>query len=177
MEQQKKRSRQIKPIDIVSVIMLLVIATILAVLIYSYFHPKTQNVFDRLYYEVRAVKHGHDSVLISGTKFAYADYDFGTFQNIQIPELDMCVDIKGDTLNILFFNTGPNGEWNTSYCIQYKYHLKEKKLYGERPLDYLDDYFLNDYFTWCSNAGESNPYSQEDLGEYEFTLQETVHYD
>lgn len=174
MEQQKKRSRQIKPIDIVSVIMLLVIATILAVLIYSYFHPKTQNVFDRLYYEVRAVKHGRDSVLISGTKSAYADYDFGTFDHIAIPVLNTSLYIEGDTLYILFSNHEPDADWR---YVLYKYHLKEKRLYGERSLEFLIDNFLNDYFTWCSNAGESNPYSQEDLGEYEFELQENVYYD
>ena len=177
MEHQQKRSERIKPIDIVSAIVLLVIVAVLAALVYFCFHPQTQNVFDQIYYEVRAVKHRRDSVLISGTETAYADYDFGTFQHIQIPELDMCVDIKGDTLNILFFNTGPNGEWNTSYCIQYKYHLKEKKLYGERPLEYLTDNFLNDYFTWYDNAGKSNAYSPDDLGTYEFEVQETVYYD
>lgn len=165
MEQQKKISRRIKPIVLVSVITLLVIVTVLALLIYFWFHPKTRNVFDQLYYEVRAVEWRRDSVLISGTESAYAHYDLGTFHYIDIPELDMCIGIAGDTLWIHL----DEGEY-----IQYEYHLKEKKLYGERPLDYLTDHFLNDYFSWWDNAGKSNPYSTEGLGEYEFEVQENV---
>ena len=173
----QKLTQRIEPIDIVSVIVLFVIVTVLAVLIYFCFHPITQNVFDQLYYEVRAVKYGRDSVLVSGTESAYARYEFGEVESIQIPELDMDICIRGDTLYILFFHTVPNGEWDTSYWTHYKYHLKEKRLYGERPLDDLTDAFLTDYFAWYSNAGKSNPYSAEDLGEYEFEFQETVYYD
>ena len=64
MEHRQKRSERIKPIDIISVIVLLVIVAVLAVLVYFCFHPQTQNVFDQIYYEVRAVKHRRDSVLI-----------------------------------------------------------------------------------------------------------------
>ena len=177
MEQQKKISQRIRPIDIVSVIVLFVIVTVLAVLIYFCFHPITKNVFDQLYYEVRDVKRGRDSVLISGTESAYVDYDLGEFVSIQIPELNMYVFTEGNTLYIQLYDIGPNGEWNSSYDTLYKYHMKEKRLYGEGSLDNLVDRFLTDYFSWCSNAGESNPYSTEDLGEYEFEFQETVHYD
>ncbi len=178
MEQQKKFSRRkITTIVLIVCVLLVLICAFAVYVVYSYFHPKTDNVFDQLYYEVRNVKWGGDSVLVSGTKSAYTDYDFGFFQNIQIPDLDMCLSIREDTLDILFFNTGENGEWNTSYCIHYAYKLKEKKLYGEDSLDYLLENFLNDYFQWQSDAEIENPYTPINLGTYDFEQKETVYYD
>ena len=77
--------------------------------VYNFKYPKIQNVFEQLYYEVRAVKYGGDSVLVTGTEEAYADYDFGDFENIQIPELDLCLKIsrypESETLYIMFFDS------------------------------------------------------------------------
>lgn len=180
MEQQKKISRRIKPIVLVLAILLLVIVTVPAVLIYFWFHPKTRNVFDQLYYEVRAVEWRRDSVLISGTESAFAHYDFGSLMGICIselhPELHVHLAISGNTLEIEFYNFDPDPDADRR-IILYRYDVKEKTLYGERPLDYLTDNFLNDYFTWYSNAGNSNSYSQEELGEYEFALRENAYDD
>lgn len=135
---------------------------------------KTDNVFDQLYLEVKAVRRGGDSVLISGTETAYADYDVGQFQNIQILDLDMAISIDKDSLYLLFFNTPEIEKWNTSYCDLYRYDVHDKKLYGEESLDYLKDNFLFHYFKWCDDAKDVNEYSLDKLGEYTFTLQEMV---
>ena len=137
---------------------------------------KTENVFDQLYYEVKSVKYGKDSVLLSGTKTAYAEYDFGFFENIQIPDLDMSLDFDDKSLYILFFNSSETEKWDTSFCILYRYDIDDKKLYGERSLEYLNDNFLSYYFEWCNAANEENVYSLENLGNYTFKLQEQVTY-
>ena len=135
-----------------------------------------ENIFDQLYSEVESVKKGNDSILLTGTETAYADYDFGHFENVQIPDLDMCLDIDDKSLYILFFNTSETGEWNTSFCILYRYDVDDKKLYGERSLDYLNDNFLSHFFEWCNASGETSIYSLQNLGYYTFTLQEQVYY-
>lgn len=172
MEQRTNRYEPIKPIDIVSIAMLLAIAVFFAGYVYSYFHPNTYNVFDQVYYDVRSEKHGLNTVLTAGTKSAYADYDFGSFMGIRIPSLHMYLGIHGHTLDILFYNTDPDADWS---CICYTYNVKEKRLYGERTPDYLVDHFLSAYFSWRAKVYSSDPYSQDDLGEYEFELQENVY--
>ena len=137
---------------------------------------KTENVFDQLYYEVKTVKKGNDSILLTGTQTAFADYDLGFFENIQIPDLDMCLDFDDKSLYILFFSTSETGEWNTSFRILYRYDIDDKKLYGEIGLDYLNDNFLSHYFEWCNASGETNVYSLQNLGNYTFMLQEQVNY-
>ncbi len=143
---------------------------------FVFYNQKTDNVFDQLYLEVKTVQKGGDSVLISGTESAYADYDFGQFENIQIPECDMCLDIDDKSLYLLFFNSKGAEKWDTSYCILYRYDMRNKKLYGESSIDYLADNFLSDYLQWCNNADNANEYSLNGLGEYSFTYQETVNY-
>ena len=137
---------------------------------------KTENVFDQLYYEVKSIKKGNDSILLTGTKTAFADYDLGSFENIQIPDLDMCLDFDEKSLYILFFNHGETENWNTSFCVLYRYDICDKKLYGEKELNYLNDNFLLYYFEWCNTSEETNVYSLQNLGNYTFTLQEQVNY-
>lgn len=160
-------------------VLIFCIAAVLAVIIcivFVFCRQKTDNVFDQLYYEVKTVGRGGDSVLLSGTETAYADFDFGMFQNIQIPDMDMCLSIDSQSLYLLFFNHPETEAWNTSYCVLYRYDVDDKKLYGEETISYLSDNFLGGYFQWCTDAGEENAYSLNDLGEYTFIFQETVNY-
>ena len=137
---------------------------------------KIENVFDRLYYEVKSIKKGNNSILLTGTQTAFVDYDFGSFENIQIPDLDMCLDFDDKSLYILFFNHSETEKWNTSFCVLYRYDICDKKLYGEKELDYLNDKFLSYYFEWCNASGETNTYSLQNLGNYTFTLKEMANY-
>ena len=137
---------------------------------------KIENVFDQLYYEVKSIKKGKDSILLTGTESAFADYDLGSFENIQIPDLDMCLDFDEKSLYILFFNHSETEKWNTSFCVLYRYDICDKKLYGEKDLDYLNDNFLSHFFEWCNDSGKMSLYSLQDLGNYTFTLQEMVTY-
>lgn len=147
-------------------------AAVLLSAIGVYVYQRTDNIFEHLVKEVRAVRRGSESVLLSGTESAFADYDLGAFQNIQIPELDMCLSIEGDSLRLLFFNGGGS----TGNFILYRYDGRDNVLYGENTLEYLKEHFLTDYFEWCADAGVKNKYSLENLGEYRFVYQETVYY-
>ena len=161
---------------IIKMLMIFCIAAVLLTSVSCTESKKTENVFDQLYYEVKSVKKGKDSVLLAGTQTAYADYDLGEFVSIQIPDLDMCLDFDEKSLHILFFNHSDTEEWNTSFCVRYRYDIRDKKLYGEKDLDYLNDNFLSYFFEWCYDSGETSIYSLQDLGNYTFTLQETVIY-
>jgi len=156
---------------IVCIVVALVICIVFAVR-----SRKTDNVFDQLYREVNTVRRWGDSVLISGTESAYTDYDIGEFVSIQIPDRDMAVFNDKESLYLLFFNNSEVEKWNTSYCVLYRYDVRDKKLYGEESLDYLKDNFLSHYFKWWDDAGDRNKYSLDSLGEYTFTLQEMVNY-
>ena len=57
------------------ILSIICIATMLLSLVGCTSWRKTDNVFEQLYYEVRSVKRGNDSILLTGTDTAYADYD------------------------------------------------------------------------------------------------------
>ena len=152
------------------------VITFLLTLVVCNQNDRTDNVFDELYYEVESVKKGQDSVLLTGTRTAYADCDLGAFENIQIPDLDMCLDYDNKSLYILFFNHNDAEKWDTSFCVLYRYDVAEKKLYGERNFDYLNENFLSHYIEWCSEASGKNSYSSQFMGDYTFMLQETVNF-
>lgn len=114
--------------------------------------------------------------MLTGTQTAYADYDFGFFENIQIQDLDMCLDFDDKSLYILFFNHSEAEKWNSSFYVLYRYDIGDKKVYGEKSLDYLNDNFLSYYFEWCNASNKTNEYSLQNLGNYTFTLQEQVNY-
>lgn len=162
-----------------SILLLLCIAVILLTSVSCAWilrSKKTENVFDRLYYEVKSAKWnrwGKESILLTGTETAYADYDLGTFQSIQIPDLNMSLSFDSRSLYMLFFYGNDAENKNVSYF--YRYDVCEKKLYGEETLEYLTQHFLSHYFEWCKNAGEENAYSLQHLGSYTFTLQEKVY--
>lgn len=149
---------------------------LVAILLMQVSCAESENVFDQLYDEVKSVKKGNESVLLTGTQTAYADYDFGFFENIQIPDLDMCLDFDDQSLYILFFNHSETEEWNSSFYVLYRYDVRDKTLYGERELDYLNENFLSHYFAWWGAAKEPNAYSLKNLGTYTFLLQEQVNY-
>ena len=138
-----------------------------------YIYQRPDNVFDCLEKEVKAVSRGRESVLLSGTESAYADYDLGAFQNIQIPELDMCLFIRGQSLCLLF----SNGSHSTGDFTLYRYDRRDNILYGENSLEYLKEHFLTDYFEWCAAADQKSEYSLGHLGEYRFVYQENVYYE
>ena len=131
------------------------------------------NIFDQLYLEVNRVKNGKTSVLITGNESAYADYDFGEFQSIQIQELEMSLSVNENTLHILFFNR--SGE-NNSKTVHYRYDVSSKTLYAEESVNYLVHNFLAAYFQWCKDVGQENKFSLLDFGEYNFVQQERVTY-
>ena len=149
---------------------------LVAILLMQVSCAESENVFDQLYDEVKSVKKGKNSVLLTGTQTAYADYDLGFFENIQIPDLDMCLDFDDKSLYILFFNHSETEEWNSSFYVLFRYDIDDKKLYGEQSIDYLNDNFLSYYFEWRNTAGETNVYSLQNLGNYTFSFQEQVNY-
>ena len=153
------------------VLILLVICGV-AVFILSPGTVDPHNAFDEIYNEVRAVERGGESILVSATESAYADYDLGSFQNIQIPDLDMCLDIYDNDLHILFFN----GSKSTADYVHFKYDPDTRTLYGNRTEDHLFDGFLTHYFKWLASANETSNYSETDPGEYTYVYTETVNW-
>ena len=146
---------------------LTVFAVLLTIVLTGLF-PKKVNVFDELYYEVRKVRSGGESVLISGTESAYADYDFGTFMDISIPDLHISLSIEGESLN-LYFSRNPDAPiWEYRTPVHFRYDVRNKVLYGERSEIFLKQHFLCHYFLWCNQAGETEVFSLDNLGSYTF---------
>ncbi len=171
-----KKTYNKKILNVVFIIVIVIFVFFAAAYIVKKSEPKNENVFDCIYYQVEEVKKGNKNVLVNGTQSAYADYDFGFFENIQIPELDMCLTIENNSLHILFFNRQEGVKWNTSHPIHFRYDLKEKQLYGERSFEYLAENFFSHYFKWFENDDAKNEYSMENLGNYTFTMQENVNW-
>ena len=165
-----------KILNVVFIIVIVIFVFFAVAYIVKKSEPKNENVFDCIYYQVEEVKKGNKNVLVNGTQSAYADYDFGSFKNIQIPELDMCLTIENNSLHILFFNRQEGVKWNTTHTIHFRYDLKEKQLYGERSFEYLAENFIFHYFEWFENDDAKNEYSMENLGNYTFTMQENVNW-
>ncbi|MBQ8748207.1 MAG: hypothetical protein IJZ14_00100 [Oscillospiraceae bacterium] len=147
---------------------------VLLVIVLTAIFPKKFNVFDELYYEVKKVRAGGESVLISGTESAYKKYDLGIFESIRIPDLNMSVSLKGESLNIHISCVADAPIWEFYESVHFRYDIRDKKLYGENTVAFLEKYFLRHYFAWRSGAGQANTFSLNDLGEYTFILQETV---
>ncbi len=135
---------------------------------------ETINVFEQIYLDTQRVERGKNSILLSGTESAYADYDVGIFQNIVIPDLQLTIEISNDSLYLYFYNQ--NEERDTSKSILYRYNRETQTLYGEQSLAYLKDHFLSYYYDWYHNANYPIDYTLESLGNYTFVQQEKVYY-
>ena len=145
------------------------------------FKRKINNVFDQLYYEVRAVERGKNSVLLTGPENAEADYDFGHFENISIYDFNLSISYQNykNDKKLYFLFSYRNEDFYSEepiHYVLYRYDLVDGTLYGEMPLEHLESNFLMHYFEWCNVAGEENQYSLQDLGEFTFILQEYVYY-
>ena len=151
-----------------------VFALLLAML-FPVLFPKTNNVYDRLYYEVK--RGGKGTVLLTGTESAYADYDMGIFMHISIPDLNVSLSISGKSLNLHLYDIIDPKSGAYLRDVHFRYDTKDKTLYGENSLDFLNEYFLSHYFGWCSDAGETNKFSLDDPGAFTFILQEMVSWD
>ncbi len=159
--------------------LLLILAIILVVGIFMLWNAtrfRVQNVFDALYLEVDAVSRGKNSVLLSITESAEADYDLGTFTNVQIPELNMWITNritvdKSEKLWISFYGYGEDGKEN----ITFLYDTRTRTIHGEESLDFLMEHFLQYYFKACRSARQDLEFFEYRLGDLIYVYSENVY--
>lgn len=139
---------------------------------------KVNNVFDQMYNEVIAAKHGDDSILISELNSGEIIADLGVFEGVQVegPNYKTLVyynsrvdDIK--CLRFLIYKDGVVDDEGKNIIYRYTYLINEQKVYLHNETDGfgpLLETILPDYFKWCAESGEKNPYSMSNLGDVTF---------
>jgi hypothetical protein len=147
--------------------------------VFVYKRTFTKNVFEDIYYEVKAIEWGKNpdkSVLLS-TDEAYADFDFGDFQKIRIPELDVSISNSNGYVMIMICQTVRKDPYKPERTyVKYRYNVEDKTLYGERDFEFLEESFLKHYFEWCESSEEKQRHSLDDLGDFTFEVKTDFDY-
>ncbi len=132
---------------------------------------KEQNVYETIWNMVISEKQGTKTVLTSSTKDAYADYDLGEFQNIQIPECGVVISFFENELTFLFNKYDENGDWVRGEYIKFKYNYDDSTLYGNESESYLFEHFLVYYYSWVDGTEK---YSKDNPGKYAFQYENQI---
>lgn len=150
-----------------------ILVVVLVFFLWLSYAKRPQNVFDQIYYELKKVENKKDSILVSGTDSAHAQYDRNLFTfeftGVRIPDLDMFLSEHDGYLHITFIQYNDRGQ---DASIHFVYNPDTEKLYGERAVRYLQDNFLVHYFQWWADAGKENDYSRDNLGDFTFIASE-----
>ena len=133
-----------------------------------------RNIFDELNYETIKIRYGADSHLMDEEFGTREWYDFGQLEGINLNNWDVGISFfLKDELWISvdsFEKTEEEKELRRS--VTYIYHISSRKLEGGQPIEYLMDHFLTDYFDYCEDNGIKTRFSKEDLGKFDFELNE-----
>ena len=131
-----------------------------------------KNIFDELNYETIKIRYRADSHLMDEAFGARKWYDFGKLQGINLDNWNVGISFfVHDELWIsidTFDETEEGKELRRS--VTYIYHISSRKIEAGQPIDYLIDHFLADYFAYCDANGIDSRFSLEDLGRFDFEL-------
>lgn len=125
---------------------------------------RVDNVYEEIYNMVISERNGGQTILTTSIKDSEIDYDFGFFENIQIPVNDdytvSLSFVNQDELCIWLFNTNDRED-----DVLYVYDYQNNILYGKQEEDLLIETFIMPYYSWARSDGRFNP---EDHGNYTF---------
>ncbi len=173
MEEEKKdiRKGKIRIILIVCLVLLCIFAkygSFLTLLTRGYTQGvltgriyNVENVFDEIWNLFISESHGTRTILTKSTEGAFADYDLGWFQNVQIPEIGIVIAMDEGKALVFYFHENGMEQQTTKHFV---YSYPNKTLYYDRDLDSFFQRFLTAYFEW---AGKSSKFALDRLGKVE----------
>ncbi len=121
------------------------------------------NVYENIWNMVAYERLGMETVLTRRTKGAYAEYDRGEFQGIQIPECGVSISINGDEMLLKVQKSDGKGGWLDGEYFEYVYNCETDTLCGNENEEYLHKRFLKYYYVWITTA---NKYTESEPGRY-----------
>ena len=135
---------------------------------------RVDNVYEEIYNMVIAERNGSQTILTTSIEGSEVDYDFGCFEQVNIPVNDeyavVLSFVNQDELGILIFennNFEDNATRRKSSFYVYNYH--SNILYGDREEAHLIEIFISPYYSWIGNDGKFDP---ENNGNYTFVYTE-----
>ena len=133
-----------------------------------------KNIFDELNYETIKIRYRADSHLMDEEFGARKWYDFGRFEGVNLDNWDVGISffVKDELwISVDTFEETEEGKV-LERSVTYIYHISERKIEAGQPIDYLIEHFLTDYFAYCEAHGIKSRFSVEDLGRFDFEINE-----
>jgi len=129
---------------------------------------RVDNVYEEIWNMVNSEKNGTQTILTTSIEGSEVDYDFGCFEQVNIPindEYSIALSFYQDELCIWLFEK--NSKNNDAAC--YVYNYQTNTLYGNQEESHLIDKFTSLYYSWVGNDGNFN---SENQGDYTFVFAE-----
>ena len=130
---------------------------------------RVDNVYEEIYNMVISERNGSQTILTTSIEGSEVDYDFGCFEQVNIPVNDeyavVLSFVNQDELNIVLFENNNKGHDATRYV----YNYQSNTLYGNREEAHLIEIFISPYYSWIRNDGKFDP---ENNGNYTFVYTE-----
>ena len=134
---------------------------------------RVDNVYEEIWNMVNSEKNGTQTILTTSIEGSEVDYDFGCFEQVNIPVNDeyrvaLCFyqnELHQDELCIWLFEK--NSKNHDAAC--YVYNYQTNTLYGDQEESHLIDKFTSLYYSWIGNDGKFN---SENQGDYTFVFEE-----
>lgn len=134
---------------------------------------RVDNVYEEIWNMVNSEKNGTQTILTTSIEGSEVDYDFGCFEQVNIPVNDEYRvalsfyqnELHQDELCIWLFEK--NSKNHDAAC--YVYNYQTNTLYGNQEESHLIDKFTSLYYSWVGNDGEFN---SENHGAYIFVFEE-----
>ena len=134
---------------------------------------RVDNVYEEIWNMVNSEKNGTQTILTTSIEGSEVDYDFGCFEQVNIPVNDEYRvalsfyqnELHQDELCIWLFEK--NSKNHDAAC--YVYNYQTNTLYGNQEESHLIDKFTSLYYSWVGNGGKFN---SENYGAYTFVFAE-----
>ena len=130
---------------------------------------RVDNVYEEIYNMVISERNGSQTILTTSIEGSEVDYDFGCFEQVNIPVNDeyavVLSFVNQDELNIVLFENNDKRHDATRYV----YNYQSNTLYGNREEAHLIEIFTSPYYSWIGNDGK---FDLENNGNYTFVYTE-----
>ncbi len=120
---------------------------------------RPDNVYEEIWNLYVKEQFGGDTVLTTSKENSEAQYEFGQFMYIRIPDYSMIISWESRTLAFDFFTD------DERILVKFLYDYETKTLYGEEEFEYFAENFLQHYLEWNK---EETKYSLDNLGNVDF---------
>lgn len=135
---------------------------------------RVDNVYEEIYNMVISERNGSQTILTTSIEGSEVDYDFGCFEQVNIPVNDeysvVLSFVNQDELSILIFeNNNFENDSIRRKSSHYVYNYQSNTLYGNGEEAHLIEAFISPYYSWIGNDGK---FDRENNGNYTYVYTE-----